>query len=67
MRRYTWVLMAFALSGFSGLAASACDSETDLGNTPFQPAATPEDSGSDSAATDSGAVAADSGSAQDGS
>jgi hypothetical protein len=67
MRRCTWVLAAFALSVPFVFGASACDTETDLGNTPYSPGVTPEDSGTDSAAVDSGAVAVDSGSAHDGS
>jgi len=67
MRRSTWVLTAFALVGFCVLGASACDTETDLGNTPITFTPPPDDSGTDSAAVDSGVVAADSGSAHDGS
>ena len=59
MRRCRWVLAAFALSVVCVLGASACDTETDLGNTPYIVVPPSEDSGTDSAAVDSGAQAPD--------
>jgi hypothetical protein len=54
MRRSMWLLVAFTLSVLGVLAASACDTETDLGNVPLSPYVAPEDAGSDSGPADTG-------------